>query len=257
MTDDLKARTKFRWMWVIYIPIGMVLLIPALYLYILITMPDVSVLKNSNPETTALIEARKITAQEEGKKYKVRQYWVTFEQIPVLLKKAVRISEDAGFYLHDGIDVEELEESIKKNWKEGRFARGGSTITQQLAKNIYLNTEKSIWRKIREFFIARELEDVLSKNRIFHLYLNLIEFGPGIFGVEAASRYYFRKPVSLLSEDEMIRLASIIPRPLISRPDKNSKWLLWRCRWITGKLYLYKYIEKTEHDYLLNLFSPQ
>lgn len=257
MTDDVQKRTKSPWVWLIYIPVAGISLILGLYLFILISMPDVEALKDSNPETTALIEERKDGAKGAGKKFVVRQRWVTFNQIPDLLKKAVRISEDAGFYLHDGIDLEELEESIKKNWEEGRFARGGSTITQQLAKNLYLSTDKSIWRKIREYFIASKLEDALSKNRIFHLYLNLIEFGPGIFGVESASRYYFGTPVSLMSSDEMIRLTAIIPRPLSARPDKDTKWLLWRCRWISGKLYLYKYIEKSEHDYLISLFTPQ
>ena len=257
MTDYVQKRTKSLWVWLIYIPVAGILLILSLYLYILISMPEVEVLKDSNPEITALIQDRINEAKVAGKKFIVKQRWVTFKQIPDLLKKAVRISEDAGFYLHKGIDLEELEESIKKNWEEGRFARGGSTITQQLAKNLFLSTDKSIWRKIREFFIARKLEETLTKNRIFHLYLNLIEFGPGVFGVDAASRYFFGKSVSLMSSDEMIRLAAIIPRPLTARPDKDTRWLLWRCRWIAEKLYLYKYIEESEHDYLLNLFTPQ
>jgi monofunctional biosynthetic peptidoglycan transglycosylase len=256
-TDDIQKRNRPLWVWLIYLPVAGIIIILSLYLLILITMPEVEVLKDSNPESTALIQDRVDEAKASGKKYIVRQRWVTFKQIPDLLKKAIRISEDAGFYLHHGVDLEELEESIKKNWQEGRFARGGSTITQQLAKNLYLSTDKSIWRKIRELFIAHKLEETLTKNRIFHLYLNLIEFGPGIFGVDAASRYFFGKSVSLMSSDEMIRLAAIISKPLTARPDRDTRWLLWRCRWITGKLYLYKYIEEPEHDYLLNLFTPQ
>jgi monofunctional biosynthetic peptidoglycan transglycosylase len=254
ISDEVKKKKTF-WIWLIYIFAGGLLLLILLYLYIIFTLPDVKVLKDSNPKTTALIEDRKSEAEAADKRFTLRQKWIQFKQMPELLKKSVRISEDAGFYLHGGYDLEELQESIKKNWKEGRFARGGSTITQQLAKNLYLSTEKSIWRKLREYFIARELEDHLSKNRIFHLYLNLIEFGPGIFGVEAASRYYFGKAASQLSEEEMIRLTAIIPRPLKTRPDTNSKWLLWRCRWIVDKLYLYKYIDKTAHDYLKACFN--
>jgi len=250
-------KKKPLWFWIIAPALAGIALLLFSYLYIQITLPDVTKLKNSNPNTTALIEDRKIAAKSAGKKFVVRQKWIDFKEIPELLKKSVRISEDAGFYLHGGIDLEELEESIKKNWKEGRFARGGSTITQQLAKNLYLSTEKSILRKIREYFIAHDLEDVLSKNRIFSLYLNLIEFGSGIFGVEAASRYYFGKTVTQLSGEEMIRLTAIIPRPLTTRPDINSKWLFWRCRWIVGKLFLYKYIEKAEHDYFISRFSPR
>ena len=99
-------------------------------------------------------------------------------------------------------------------------------VSQQLAKNLYLSTDKSLWRKFKEYFITRELESTLSKNRIFHLYLNIIEFGRGIFGVEAASNYYFRKSVSDLSDEEIIRLTAVIPRPLSIRPDQNSKWIL-------------------------------
>lgn len=233
-----------------------IVLMLAVYIMIQISIPDVNPLINNNPSTTALMEQRKEEEKEVGKKIRIRQQWVSFGQIPKLLKKTVRISEDANFYFHEGIDLDELKESIKKNWEKGEFARGASTITQQLAKNLYLSTEKSIWRKVKEFFITRELESTLSKNRIFHLYLNVIEYGRGIFGVAAASRYYFGKSVSELNDEEIIRLTAVIPKPLSVRPDQNSKWLLWRCRWITGKLLLYKYIEDTKHDSLMTLFSP-
>lgn len=233
-----------------------IVLMLAVYIMIQISIPDVNPLINNNPSTTALMEQRKEEEKEVGKKIRIRQQWVSFGQIPKLLKKTVRISEDANFYFHEGIDLDELKESIKKNWEKGEFARGASTITQQLAKNLYLSTEKSIWRKVKEFFITRELESTLSKNRIFHLYLNVIEYGRGVFGVAAASRYYFGKSVSELNDEEIIRLTAVIPKPLSVRPDQNSKWLLWRCRWITGKLLLYKYIESTKHDSLMTLFSP-
>ncbi len=233
-----------------------IVLMLAVYIMIQISIPDVNPLINNNPSTTALMEQRKEEEKEVGKKIRIRQQWVSFGQIPKLLKKTVRISEDANFYFHEGIDLDELKESIKKNWEKGEFVRGASTLTQQLAKNLYLSTEKSIWRKVKEFFITRELESTLSKNRIFHLYLNVIEYGRGIFGVAAASRYYFGKSVSELNDEEIIRLTAVIPKPLSVRPDQNSKWLLWRCRWITGKLLLYKYIEDTKHDSLMTLFSP-
>jgi monofunctional biosynthetic peptidoglycan transglycosylase len=208
----------------------------SIYIIIQVSLPDVRSLIKINPKTTALMEQRKEEANNTGKK--------------------IRISEDANFYFHEGIDLDELEESIKKNWQKGEFARGASTITQQLAKNLYLSTEKSILRKLKEFFITRELESILSKNRIFHLYLNIIEYGRGLFGVASASRYYFGKSVSELNDEEIIRLTAVIPKPLSVRPDRNSKWLLWRCRWITDKLLLYKYIEVTQHDSLIAIFSP-
>jgi monofunctional biosynthetic peptidoglycan transglycosylase len=233
-----------------------VLLIGLIYLLIQLSLPDVEPLVNTNPKMTALMEQRKKEAEVAGKKYRIRQYWVHFNEIPDLLKRTIRISEDANFYFHQGIDLDELKESIKKNWEKGEFARGASTITQQLAKNLYLSTDKSFWRKIKEFFITRELESSLSKNRIFHLYLNIIEYGRGIFGVDAASRYYFGKTVSELNEEEIIRLTAVIPKPLSVRPNQNSKWVLWRCRWITDKLLLYKYIETSQHDSLMTLFKP-
>jgi monofunctional biosynthetic peptidoglycan transglycosylase len=227
-----------------------------IYMIIQLSLPDIEILIKNNPKTTALMEQRKAEALVAGKKLRIRQQWVPFKQIPTLLKKTVRISEDANFYFHEGIDLDELEVSIKKNWEKGEFARGGSTITQQLAKNLYLSTEKSIWRKIKELFISRELESNLSKNRIFHLYLNIIEFGRGLFGVAAASRYYFGKSISELNEEEIIRLTAVIPKPLSARPVQNNKWILWRCRWITDKLLLYKYIESAKHDSLSSLFIP-
>lgn len=241
---------------ILIILISLVALIGLFYIFIQVSLPDVEPLVNTNPETTALMDQRMDEAAESGKKLRIRQRWVSFKQIPKLLKRTVRISEDANFYFHEGIDLEELEESIKKNWEKGEFARGASTISQQLAKNLYLSTDKSLWRKFKEYFITRELESTLSKNRIFHLYLNIIEFGRGIFGVEAASNYYFRKSVSELSDEEIIRLTAVIPRPLSIRPDQNSKWILWRCRWIIDKLLLYKYIEPLHHDSLITVFSP-
>jgi monofunctional biosynthetic peptidoglycan transglycosylase len=223
--------------------------------WIYFSLPETIELKTVNPSTTSLIEYRRLKAKEDGKQFKVKHKWVRFKDIPDILKKAIRISEDSNFYSHDGIDYDELKESIKKNWEKGEFARGGSTITQQLAKNLYLSTEKSIIRKIREYCIAHRLENTLSKNRIYHLYLNLIEFGPGIFGVEAAARHYFNKSVSALDLKEIIRLTAIIPRPLSIAANGNSRWLLWRCRWILDKLLLYKYIDQVTYNLIKPSFS--
>lgn len=222
---------------------------------IYVSLPDPADFQNKNPDTTALMKQRQANARQQGKKYKIRQYWVTFTSIPELLKKSVRISEDASFYFHKGIDMVELKESIIKNWQKKEFARGGSTITQQLAKNLYLSTDKTIARKFKEYLIAKRIEKKLSKNRIFHLYLNIIELGPGIFGVEAASRYYYNKSVTEINLEEMIRLTAIIPQPLLRRADQDSRWLHWRCRWILDKLKLYKYIDESTYNYLLPCFG--
>jgi len=212
-------------------------------LSIYLSLADIAHLKNHNPKITALMQFRKEQAQARGREYTIRQNWVSFQSIPDLLKKAVRISEDASFYDHNGIDYEELKASVKKNFEKGRLARGGSTITQQLAKNLFLSPKKSFLRKIREYFIAKHLENELSKDRIFSLYLNVIELGPGIFGVEAASQYYFNKSVQDLNLEEIVRLAAIIPRPLTVNPTGESEWLKWKVEWIFHKLKLYRYID--------------
>ncbi len=234
----------------------MILTALSLYLYILLTLPDVRALARRNPQTTAMMELRRTQALAAGEKWRKRQYWVRFREIPDLLKKAVRITEDASFYRHEGIDTEELLNAFRKNWRTGRVVRGGSTITQQLAKNLYLSTEKSYWRKIREYFIARELETHLSKNRIFHLYLNVIELGPGIFGVEAASRYYFNRHVSALNLEQIIRLTAIIPKPLEVKANSKNRWLLWKCRWIVSKLKKYGYIPEERYKATIAKFKP-
>jgi monofunctional biosynthetic peptidoglycan transglycosylase len=223
--------------------------------YFFLTLPDVEYFNTQNPPTTALIEQRKAEAQKKGKTLTVRQKWVSFDTIPGILKKTVIVSEDAAFYQHDGIDYYELKEAIKRNLKEGKKVRGGSTITQQLAKNLFLSTEKSYYRKIREFFIAKKLEQHLSKDRIFHLYLNIIELGNGIFGVEAASRYYFKKPVSGLNLEETVRLAAVLPKPLKLTPLSNSRYMKWRAKLLLDRLKKYEYITDEEYNRTLMKFA--
>ena len=171
------------------------------------------------------------------------------------LKKAIRITEDAAFYKHEGVDWEELKESIKKNISEKGFSRGGSTISQQLSKNLFLSTEKSLVRKLRELFITYRLENEISKNRIYHIYLNIIEFGPGVFGVQAASKYYFNKKVQNLSLTEIVRLTAVIPKPLKVKASGSDKWLKWKSRWILKKLKLYKYIDQFQYNRAIRTFN--
>jgi monofunctional biosynthetic peptidoglycan transglycosylase len=210
-------------------------------LYIYLSLPNVSYLRTQNPKTTALIEQRQREAQHAGREFKIRQIWVGSDTIPEMLKEAVRVAEDARFYEHEGIDYEEMSAAVKKNLDRGRWARGASTITQQLAKNLYLSTEKSLIRKLKEFFLALRLDEELTKPRILHLYLNVIEFGPGVFGVEAAARHYFGKSVGQLSLEEIVRLTAVIPKPLSENPTRNSRWLKWRAGWILSTL------RKTDH----------
>jgi monofunctional glycosyltransferase len=200
------------------------------------SLPSVSHLKTQNPKTTALIEQRRNEARRAGREFKVRQIWVSFESIPELFKESVRVAEDARFYEHEGIDYDEIRAAVKKDLDRGGFVRGASTITQQLAKNLYLSTDKTLIRKLKEFWLARQLEQELSKNRIFHLYLNVIEFGPGIFGVESAARHFFGKSVGQLTLEEIVRLTAVIPKPLSENPTRTSSWMKWKAGWILTTL---------------------
>lgn len=244
-TEDSKNKFKWRW-W--YIPVVVVIMLVIAYLLVIITLPDIESLKKINPKSTAMIEGRKQSAKQTGKKYRVHHRWVSYQAIPKLLKDAIRISEDASFFQHQGVDYDELIEAVKKNISSREYARGASTITQQLAKNLYLSTEKSIFRKIREYFITRKLEETLTKSRIFELYLNVIEFGPGIFGVQSAAQSYFHKNVSELTLAEMIRMTAVIPKPLKEHPTRNSQYVLWRSKWILHKLLRYHYIDQSVYD---------
>jgi monofunctional biosynthetic peptidoglycan transglycosylase len=185
--------------------------------YFYVTLPDVSVLKQKNPKSTVLMELRDEEYRGQGLRSGRQQVWASYAGISEHLKKAILISEDAAFFSHKGIDVNELKEALKRDWETLSFSRGGSTITMQLAKNLYLNPSKNPLRKLREIVIARQLEQALSKQRIFELYLNVVEWGRNVYGAEAASRYYFAKSAADLDPLEAATLAALLPSP------RNSK----------------------------------
>lgn len=196
--------------------------------YVYLTLPDVRGLAGTNPTTTAFMELRKREAADAGRKFQIRHRWVPYNQISANLRRAVIVTEDAAFYDHDGIDLAELRASLEKNWEEGQFLRGGSTITQQLAKNLYLSPTRNPMRKVTELLIARRLEAALTKRRIFEIYLNMIEWGDGIFGCEAAARAYFRGPCASLSVEQAALLAGAIINPREHSPAKPTRRLLRR-----------------------------
>ena len=167
-------------------------------------------------------------ARDAGRKFSIRQQWVPYRQISPFLKRAVIVTEDAAFFDHDGIDLDEIRASLEKNWEEGQFLRGGSTITQQLAKNLYLSPSRNPMRKVKELLITRRLEAALTKQRIFEIYLNMIEWGDGIFGCEAAARAYFGKSCASLDIQEAALLAGAIINPREHSPAKPTRRLLRR-----------------------------
>jgi monofunctional biosynthetic peptidoglycan transglycosylase len=196
--------------------------------YLYLSLPDVRPLRKENPQTTAFMELREREADKAGKKPRKVQQWVAYERISPSLKRAVIVTEDAAFFSHEGVDYDELEKSFEDSWKTGKRMRGGSTITQQLAKNLYLSPSRNPVRKIEELLIARRLEAELSKRRILELYLNVIEWGDGIWGAEAAARSYFQKPASALEAGESALLAASIINPRRYSPARPSKFLLRR-----------------------------
>jgi monofunctional biosynthetic peptidoglycan transglycosylase len=196
--------------------------------YLYLTLPDVRALKTSNPTTTAFIDLREREARANGKPPRRLQRWVGYSHVSQDLKRAVLVAEDAAFWQHEGVDVEQLQESLEKDWTRMQFARGGSTITQQLAKNLYLSPSKNPLRKLRELIIARRLEAELKKARIFELYLNVIEWGDGIYGVEAASRVYFQLSAAELGPTESAMLAAAIVNPRVLNPARPSSRLIRR-----------------------------
>jgi monofunctional biosynthetic peptidoglycan transglycosylase len=205
-------------------------------MYAYLTLPDVRPLASSNPSTTAFMDLRDREARAAGKEPRRVQRWVSYNRISPSLKRAVLVAEDAAFWQHDGVDYAELQKSIELDWARGQLLRGASTITQQLAKNLYLSPSRNPLRKLRELIIARRLEAELKKARILELYLNVIEWGDGIYGVEAAAQTYFRTPASSLGPTESALLAGAIINPRLMNPGHPSPRLIRRQQLILSRM---------------------
>ncbi len=186
--------------------------------YSWLMLPDVRPLRGRVPTDTAFMRLRADEARRAGRVAHVSRHWLPYSRISPLLKRAVRVAEDAAFWQHEGVDFEEMRASLELNWEQGGLIRGGSTITQQLAKNLYLSPSRDPYRKVVELMIARRLEAELSKTRIFELYLNLIEWGDGVWGADAAAHAYFGRSAADLSADEAALLAGAIINPRVYSP---------------------------------------
>ena len=208
----------------------------ALFAYVYLTLPDVRVLAATNPTNTAFMELREREAAQQGRRLRHYQAWVPYTRISPSLKRAVLVAEDDAFWQHEGIDMEQLKISIRNDIEKGQAIRGGSTITQQLAKNLYLSPSRNPIRKLRELIIARRLEAELSKARIFEIYLNVIEWGDGIWGAEAAARSYFGSSAAALSADQAALLAGAIINPRVYSPAHPNTRLQRRQRIILSRM---------------------
>lgn len=194
------------------------------------TLPDGAEFKTKNPRNTALMAKRAKEYQKAGKNIPLRWQWVPLSKISPYLIQATILAEDSRFYEHAGFDIEALKFALEKNLARKKYALGGSTITQQLARNLYLSPRKSIIRKIKEIIIAYKMERVLTKRRILELYLNVIELGRGIYGVEAAAQHYFHKSAGDLTVAEAVQLVSIYPSPRRHFPGDGTKFTTSRYR---------------------------
>jgi monofunctional biosynthetic peptidoglycan transglycosylase len=196
------------------------------------TLPDVSPLKTGFPKTTAFMERRKAALARAGENTRLEWAPVPLSRISPRLVRAVVVAEDARFYEHGGVDWEAVRGALEKDWGGKNLRHGASTITQQLAKNLYLSPRRTPWRKLREWAIARRLEAALPKRRILELYVNIVELGLRTFGAEAASRRYFGKPASDLSDLEAATLAAVIPSPRLYDPVRHAQRVARRARQI-------------------------
>lgn len=224
-----------------------ILVVPVAWLaFEVITFPDVASLAKERPKTTAFMELRKERLRKEGTSDTLEWRWVPYGSISPSLRRAVLVAEDSSFYEHEGVDVEGMKEAFERNWKRRKLTHGGSTITQQLAKNLYLSPSRNPLRKIREYFIARSLEKHLTKKRILEIYLNVVEMGKSVYGAEAAARHYFGKSASALTPREAALLAGCLPNPVVMNPGNPNKRLRARQRMILSRMKRWGYLLERE-----------
>lgn len=202
-----------------------VALIALLVVYQLWLFAHVLWWNGNNPGTTRFMDLRLSELREKKPEAQLQQQWVAFDHISPNLKRAIIAAEDGTFVDHEGFDWDGMQKAIEKNQKKGRIVAGGSTISQQLAKNLFLSPAKTPWRKVEEAAITLMLEGLWSKRRILEVYLNVIEWGDGVFGAEAAARHYFGVSAAQLSAEQAARLAAMVPNPRFYDRNRNTPGL--------------------------------
>jgi len=190
----------------------------------------------NNPESTAFMRARLEILQQDNPKARLRQQWVPYQRISGHLKRAIVAAEDAKFVNHNGFDWDGIQKAYEKNLREGEIVAGGSTITQQLAKNLFFSGERTWWRKAQEAVVAVMIETVMSKRRILEIYLNVIEWGEGVFGAEAAARHHYGTTAAGLSPEQAARLAAVVPSPRRYGPGSNTAYLQRRTQTLLARM---------------------
>jgi monofunctional glycosyltransferase len=214
------VKSSLRWKLLAYAVVGLF----ATYAgYDYARLPQAGELAKKNPATTALMEQRAEEAKEQGRRPVRRQQWVALDQIAKAAVDAVLLSEDSAFFQHEGIDAREMKNALQESWEKRKLGRGASTITMQVAKNLWLSTDRSILRKMKELVLTHRLEEALTKNRILSLYLNIAEWGEGVYGIEAAARTHFGVSAADLSPGQSVILATMLPAPRKWAPSQKSK----------------------------------
>jgi monofunctional biosynthetic peptidoglycan transglycosylase len=224
----------------------LLVIILAYVAYEWVTFPNVEELKTGFPKTTAFMDIRRAELRSEGKDDSLQYTPVPYGRISPYLRRGVLVAEDNSFYEHSGVDTKAMQEAFERDWKRKQITHGGSTITQQLAKNLYLSPSRNPLRKIREYFLAMALERHLTKKRILELYLNVVEMGERVYGAEAAARFYFHKPASALTPREAALLAGCLPNPRVMVASSPNKRLRARQRMILSRLRRWGYLAESE-----------
>ncbi len=191
---------------------------------------------SQNPGETAFMHSRLEVLREKNPGAKLQQRWVAYGAISPQLKRAIVAAEDAKFLDHEGFDWEAIQKAYEKNVRKGRIVSGGSTISQQLAKNLFLSGERTWWRKAQEAAVTVMIETVWSKRRILEVYLNVIEWGNGVFGAEAAARYHYGVPASALTAEQAAKLAAMVPSPQRYAPGRETAYLRRRADVILARM---------------------
>lgn len=227
-------------------------------------------LRHQNPKTTAFIESERsrlrdslhLAAESHRDQLPdttVHYRFIAFDSIPKTLREIVLVAEDAKFYSHSGFDLEEIEYALVANHQQGRKARGASTISQQVAKNLFLSGEKEMSRKLREAAITFLLEETLSKDRILELYLNIAQFGPAVFGVAEGARYHFKKDLQNLTPEELLSLACLLPSPVKWNPKRGQTAYLMHKKRVAGNYALYRGLrdrsDTTKHGWVVAVYD--
>jgi monofunctional biosynthetic peptidoglycan transglycosylase len=192
--------------------------------------------RDHNPQATAFMEANLERLRAKKPDAKLRHTWVPYDRISPALKRAIVAAEDARFADHEGFDWEAIEKALEKNRKKGKVVAGASTISQQLAKNLFLSADRTPWRKGQEALITVMIEQLMDKRRILEIYLNVIEWGDGVFGAEAAARHYYGTSAAALGPDAAARLAAMVPNPRFYDRNRNTPWLARKTQLILTRM---------------------